>query len=51
MFPKALLQRLARETGAVRRLRKVDPVDLFWVVVLSLGSAGERTLRRSSSIV
>jgi putative transposase len=44
MFPKALLQRLARETGAVRRLRKVDPVALFWVVVLSLGSAGERTL-------
>ena len=50
MFPKALLQRLARETGAVRRLRKVDPVDLFWVVVLSFGSGGERTiadLRRS----
>lgn len=50
MFPTALLQRLARETGAVRRLRKVDPVDLFWVVVLSLGSTGERTiadLRRS----
>jgi len=50
MFPKALLQRLARETGAVRRRRKVDPVKLFWVVVLSLGSGGERTfadLRRS----
>jgi IS4 transposase len=50
MFPKALLQRLARETGAVRRLREVDPVDLFWVLVLSFGSGGERTiadLRRS----
>lgn len=50
MFPKALLQRLARESGAVRRLRKVDPVKLFWVVVLSFGSGGERTiadLRRS----
>jgi len=50
MFPKALLQRLARETGAVRRHRKVDPVELFWVVVLSFGSGGERTiadLRRS----
>lgn len=50
MFPKALLQRLARETGAVRRRRKVDPVKLFWVVLLSFGSGGERTfadLRRS----
>lgn len=44
MFPKALLQRLARETGAVRRLRKVDPVQLFWVVVLSFGNGGTRTL-------
>ena len=50
MFPKAMLLRLARETGALRRLRKVNPVDLFWVLVLSFGSAGERTiadLRRS----
>lgn len=44
MFPKASLQRLARETGAVRRQRKVDPVELFWVVVLSFGSGGERTI-------
>src|SRR5262245_8694102 len=50
MFPKASLQRLARETGAVRRRRKVDPVKLFWVLVLGFGSGGVRTiadLRRS----
>lgn len=50
MFPAALLQRLARQTQTVRRRRRVDPVKLFWVVVLELGSGGERSfaaLRRS----
>jgi len=45
-----MLRRLARETGMVRRLRQVDPVNLFWVVVLALGSGGERgfaDMRRS----
>src|SRR5947209_20326169 len=49
LFPAALLQRVARETGTVRRRRLVDPVKLFWVVVLSV-SGGERSfagLRRS----
>jgi putative transposase len=49
MFPAALLRRLARETGTVRRRRRVDPVKLFWVVVLGIGR-GERSfadLRRS----
>lgn len=49
LFPTALLQRVARETGTVRRRRLVDPAQLFWVVVLSVGS-GERSfagLRRS----
>jgi len=44
LFPAALLRRLARETGTVRRRRRVDPVELFWVVVLTLGSGGERSL-------
>ena len=50
LFPAALLRRLARETGMVVRLRQVDPVNLFWVLVLALGSGGERSfadLRRS----
>ena len=50
LFPAAMLRRLARETGMVLRLRQVDPVNLFWVLVLSLGSGGERSfadLRRS----
>src|SRR5215470_5632119 len=49
MFPAALLRRLARETETVRRRRRVDPVKLFWVVVLGVGG-GERSfaaLRRS----
>jgi putative transposase len=50
MFPAALLRRLARETGTVRRLRRVDPVKLFWVLILTLGNGRERSfaeLRRS----
>lgn len=37
LFPAALLRRMARETGTVRRHRRVDPVNLFWVVVLGVG--------------
>jgi len=50
MFPAALLKRLAAETGAFRRRRRVDPVKLFWVLVLSLGNGRSRSfaaLRRS----
>lgn len=50
MFPAALLRRLAVETGAVRRQRQVDLVKLFWVLILTLGGRGERSiaeLRRS----
>jgi putative transposase len=43
MFPTALLERLALSTGTVRRQRRVDPVQLFWVVVLTLGSGRSRT--------
>lgn len=49
MFPAPLLRRWAEETGTVRRRRRVDPVKLFWVVVLGV-SGGERSfaeLRRS----
>ena len=50
MFPAALLRRLAQETGTVRRRRRVDPVKLFWVLILTLGNGRERSfaeLRRS----
>ena len=50
MFPTALLKRLALQTGMVRRRRRVDPVKLFWVLVLTLGSGRSRSfadLRRS----
>ena len=50
LFPAAMLRRLARETGMVLRLRQVDPVNLFWVVVLAVGSGGQRSfadMRRS----
>ena len=49
VFPASLLRRLAQESGTVRRRRRVDPVKLFWVVVLGVGG-GKRSfaeLRRS----
>ena len=50
MFPATRLERLAQETGAVRRHRRVDLVQFFWVLILTLGSGRSRSfadLRRS----
>jgi putative transposase len=44
LFPTAFLLALARSSGAVQRLRKVDPAALFWTVVLGFGVGRERTL-------
>ncbi|MBI5511549.1 MAG: IS4 family transposase [Deltaproteobacteria bacterium] len=44
LFPAALVTSLARACGAVQRMRKVDPVELFWTVVLGFGVGRERTL-------
>jgi putative transposase len=44
LFPAAVLLSLARASGAFQRLRKVDPVDLFWTVVLGFGVGRKRTL-------
>lgn len=44
LFPTAFLVALARSSGAVRRLRKVDPAALFWTVVLGFGVGQQRTL-------
>lgn len=37
------LHRLARESGAVRRQRKVKVLHLFWTLVLGFGTGKERT--------
>ena len=44
LFPPKTLNALARQSGAVKRARKVDPVKLFWSVVLGFGSGRTRTL-------
>jgi len=44
LFPSTALVALARASGAVQRLRKVDPVALFWTVVLGFGVGRTRTL-------
>jgi putative transposase len=44
LFPQAFLVALARSTGAVKRLRQVDPAALFWTVVLGFGAGKERTI-------
>lgn len=50
IFPSKELQKLGRQTGAVKRQRKVHIVEFFWTVVLGFGTGRERTiagLRRS----
>jgi len=44
LLPKGELKRLARESGAMQRRRKVDPSAMFWCVVLGFGTGAERTL-------
>lgn len=44
MFPSTELLRLARETGAVQRERKVKIVSLFWTLVLGFGVGRKRTI-------
>lgn len=50
MFPRSKLERSAREEGVVVRRRRIDPVGLLWVLLLTLDTRGKRTiadLRRS----
>lgn len=44
LFPDAFIRQLAKSTGAVKRLRNVDPVHLFWTLVLGFGVERERSL-------
>ena len=43
-FPPEFLEKTAKETGVIKRKRKVDPVAIFWVLVLGFGVGMERTL-------
>ena len=44
VLPRAELERLAFESGMVRRRRKVDPSAMVWTLALGFGTGRERTL-------
>jgi IS4 transposase len=46
LFPSDVLQRIAEETGFVRRHRKVDPAAFFWAVTLEAGVYLQRSLEQ-----
>ncbi len=37
LFPDTFIRQRAKSTGAVKRMRNVDPVHLFWTLVLGFG--------------
>lgn len=45
MFSEEFLRNAARETGVVRRERKIDPVIFFWVLTLGFGVRFLSTIR------
>jgi IS4 transposase len=44
LFSPEWLRKTARETGLIKRERKIDPVLMFWVLVLGFGVQLQRTL-------
>jgi len=44
MFPKAKLERLAREIGVIQRQRRVEIVALLWVLLLTLDTRRKRCI-------
>lgn len=44
LFPMDFLRQTAEETELIKRERKIDPVIMFWVLVLSFGVGMQRTL-------
>lgn len=44
LFPSEWLRETAKETGLIKRERKIDPVIMFWVLVLGYGITLQRTL-------
>ena len=44
VLPPARLEQMARESGMLRRRRKVDPMAMLWTLTLGFGTGGARTL-------
>ena len=44
LFPSSWLAAQAREVGMIQRQRKVDPVALFWTLVLGFGIGRQRNI-------
>ena len=44
IFPKDWLEKTARETGLIKRERKIHPAVMFWVMVLGYGVQLQHTL-------
>ena len=44
LFPSSWLEAQAREIGMVQRQGKVDPVALFWTLLLSFGIGDRRDI-------
>ena len=44
MFPEEWLREAAKETGLIKRERKIDPVIMFWVLTLGFGVRLQRSL-------
>jgi putative transposase len=44
LFPTEFLRQQAEETGLIQRDRKVDPVALFWTLVLGFGIGTDRKI-------
>lgn len=44
MFSPQWLRETAAKVGYVQRERKIDPVTLFWVLVLGFGVGAQRTI-------
>ena len=44
MFSQEWLQKIANETGQIKRSRKIDPTIMFWALVLGFGVGSQRSL-------
>jgi len=44
LFSPEWFRKTAKETGLIKRERKIDPVIMFWVLVLGFGVQLQRTL-------
>ena len=44
LFPSPWLKEQARQTGMVKRERKINPVAFFWTLLLGFGIGKERDL-------